>query len=162
METITSVIALGSNLGESYLILEKAIESLGQIAEISLLKRSQWYKTPPLGPVQPDYLNGCVLCKVRLSPQNLLNKLLTLEAQFGRVRLERWGPRTLDLDIIFYGDRRLCTPTLEIPHPRFAERAFVLVPLAEIAPTWIDPVSQKTVQSLREAVNCKGVRPYQP
>jgi 2-amino-4-hydroxy-6-hydroxymethyldihydropteridine diphosphokinase len=162
METVTSAIALGSNLGESYLILEKAIESLGQIAEISLLKRSHWYQTPPLGPVQPDYLNGCVLCEVKLSPQNLLNKLLALEAQFGRVRRERWGPRTLDLDIIFYGDRRLCTPTLEIPHPRFAERAFVLVPLAEIAPTWVDPVTQKTVQSLREAVNCKDVRPYLP
>ncbi|NEO26728.1 MAG: 2-amino-4-hydroxy-6-hydroxymethyldihydropteridine diphosphokinase, partial [Kamptonema sp. SIO4C4] len=79
------------------------------------------------------------------------------EQQFGRVRREPWGPRSLDLDIIFYGDTILQTPSLTIPHPRMQERAFVLIPLCEIAPQWIDPVTGKTVKDLANGLDCSGV-----
>ena len=86
--------------------------------------------------------------QVDLSPLDLLHKLLEIEQLFGRVRRERWGPRTLDLDLIFYEDLILETPELQIPHPRCRERAFVLLPLAEIAPDWRDPVTGKTILQL--------------
>jgi 2-amino-4-hydroxy-6-hydroxymethyldihydropteridine diphosphokinase len=92
-----------------------------------------------------------------LSPEALLQTLLQVEQQFGRVRRERWGPRYLDLDLIFYGNQTLSTPTLQLPHPRFRERAFVLVPLADIAPHWPDPVTGQSVQKLCAAVGQVGV-----
>jgi 2-amino-4-hydroxy-6-hydroxymethyldihydropteridine diphosphokinase len=103
-------------------------------------------------------LNGCALLDVKLTPQELLETLLRIEAQFGRIRKERWGARTLDLDILLFDDVILDTPTLELPHPRMGERAFVLVPLAEIAPDWIEPVSGKAIAQLVQAVDCSGVR----
>ena len=152
-----TAIALGSNLGDSLAILENAVKILAQTPGISLISRSSWYQTKPIGPPQPDYLNGCVTAKVTISPEILLENLLTIERQFGRVRQEKWGPRTLDLDLILYGDLILNTPKLQLPHPRMRERAFVLVPLAEIAPDWVEPVTKLTMIKLRQKIDCSDV-----
>lgn len=157
MKIAKCAIALGSNLGNSYTILESSLEILAQTPKITLKSYSSWYRTAPIGPPQPDYLNGCALLEVRLTPEELLDTLLNIERQFGRVRQERWGPRTLDLDLLLYDDLILDTSNLQIPHPRMRERAFVLVPLAEIASDWIDPVSKKAIAQLLEEVNCSGV-----
>ncbi|NEQ74044.1 MAG: 2-amino-4-hydroxy-6-hydroxymethyldihydropteridine diphosphokinase [Okeania sp. SIO2C9] len=150
-------VALGSNLGDSLTILENAIQTLSKTPGITLNTYSSWYLTKPIGPKQPDYLNGCALLKVELTPQKLLEIILDIEKQFKRVRLVHWGPRTLDIDLILYDDLILDIPNLQIPHPRMRERAFVLVPLAEIAPNWIDPVSGKAIAQLLEEVECSGV-----
>ncbi|MBP0028161.1 2-amino-4-hydroxy-6-hydroxymethyldihydropteridine diphosphokinase [Roseofilum sp. Guam] len=154
---ITSAIALGSNLGDSRAILENALKTIDQTPGITVKTYSSWYKTAPIGPSQPDYLNGCALLEVQLSPHELLKTLLNIEDKFGRVRQERWGARTLDLDVLLFGDLILETTDLQIPHPRMTERAFVLVPLAEIAPDWIEPVSGKAISQLVETVDCSGV-----
>lgn len=154
----TSAIALGSNLGDSRAILEEAISILAATPGITLLAKSSWYQTLAVGPPQPDYINGCALVQVAFSPQVLLETLLAIEAQKGRIRTERWGARSLDLDLLLYDDLILDTPTLTIPHPRMRERAFVLVPLAEIALNWIDPVTGKAIMELVKAVDCTGVK----
>lgn len=153
-----SAIALGSNLGDSYTILENALKILEKTPGITLQARSSWYQTEPVGPPQPDYLNGCALLNVELTPQELIETLLRIEAQFGRVRQERNGPRTLDLDLLLFEDLILDAPNLQLPHPRMRERAFVLVPLAQIAPDWIEPVSRKAIAQLVQTVDCSGVR----
>lgn len=152
-----AAIALGSNLGNSRQTLEAALAALGQLPGIAVEGRSAWYQTAAVGPPQPDYLNGCALLRVSLTPEDLLAALLQTEAQFGRIRRERWGPRVLDLDLLLFDELILDRPTLQIPHPRMVERAFVLVPLAEVAPNWIEPISQKTIATLVQAVDCSGV-----
>lgn len=152
-----SAIGLGSNLGDSRAILEAALSSIDQTPGITVKACSSWYKTAPIGPAQPDYLNRCAVLEVELSPHKLLETLLGIEQEFGRVRLEHWGPRTLDLDIVLFDDLILETPDLKIPHPRMQERAFVLVPLAEIAPDWIEPVSGVTISQLVQKLDCSGV-----
>ncbi|MDB9312887.1 2-amino-4-hydroxy-6-hydroxymethyldihydropteridine diphosphokinase [Spirulina sp. CS-785/01] len=154
---IPCIIALGSNLGDSPTILQGALTRLSQHPQITLQQQSRWYRTAPVGPPQPDYLNGCVLLAVQLSPHALLNTLLEIEQEFGRVRRDPWGPRSLDLDIIFYGDTILETPSLTLPHPRMQDRAFVLIPLCDIAPQWVDPVTGKTVKDLANRLDCSGV-----
>ncbi|MDT9190818.1 MAG: 2-amino-4-hydroxy-6-hydroxymethyldihydropteridine diphosphokinase [Limnospira sp. PMC 894.15] len=151
-------IGLGSNLGLSGQTVETALELLGGYEGIRVKKRSHWYRTIPVGPPQPDYINGCAILEVTVSPQSLLETLLEIEKILGRVRGERWGPRTLDLDLLLFDDLILNTPTLEIPHPRMRDRAFVLVPLAEIAPEWIDPISKKAIAQLLETIDQSGVQ----
>ncbi|MEC4814808.1 MAG: 2-amino-4-hydroxy-6-hydroxymethyldihydropteridine diphosphokinase [Scytonema sp. PMC 1069.18] len=153
-----SAIALGSNIGESQSILEGALKTLAHTLGITIQAQSSWYKTAPVGgPSQPDYLNGCAILEVQLNPQKLLETLLQIEQEFGRVRQERWGPRTLDLDILLFDDLILETPDLQIPHPRMTQRAFVLVPLSEIAPDWIEPVSLEPISTLVQKLDCSGV-----
>lgn len=152
-----SALSLGSNIGDSQTILEAAIETLAQTPGILLEARSNWYQTKAVGLPQPDYLNGCVTLQVEILPQQLLEILLGIEQQFGRVRHERWGPRTLDLDLLLYDDLIVDTPNLQIPHPRMRDRAFVLVPLAEIAPDWIEPVSRCVIKELLKGVDCSDV-----
>jgi 2-amino-4-hydroxy-6-hydroxymethyldihydropteridine diphosphokinase len=153
-----SAIAVGSNLGDSLRILQDALKILAETPGVTLQAQSSWYQTAPVGPPQPDYINGCALLEVQLTPQELLKTLQNIEAKFGRVRKERWGPRTLDLDFLLFDDLILEAPTLQLPHPRMTERAFVLVPLAEIAPDWIEPVSRKAIAQLVQGVDCSGVR----
>jgi 2-amino-4-hydroxy-6-hydroxymethyldihydropteridine diphosphokinase len=153
----STAIALGSNLGESLVTLNEALELLAQTPHITLQATSSWYQTAPIGPPQPDYINGCTILKTSLNPLNLLEILLGIEAKFGRIRKERNGPRTLDLDILLFDDLILESPKLQIPHPRMNERAFVLVPLAEIAPNWIEPLSGKAIAQLVQKVDCSGV-----
>lgn len=152
-------IALGSNIGDSRAILDRAMGILAETSGISLKAQSSWYKTAPVGPPQPNYINGCALLDVALTPQELLAVILDIEKKFGRVRKERWGPRTLDIDIILFDDIILETPKLTIPHPRMRERAFVLVPLAEIAPDWVEPVSGLAIAQLLLGLDCSGVHP---
>ena len=151
-------IALGSNLGDSLSTLEGALTVLAQTPGITVTARSHWYLTKAVGLPQPNYLNGCALLHVTLTPQALLETLLQTEAKFGRIRRERWGARTLDLDLLLFDDVILDTPTLQIPHPRMAERAFVLVPLAEIAPNWTEPISGNAIATLVQTVDCSEVR----
>ena len=158
MKEALCAIALGSNLGDSLTILENALVSLHQVQGVSLQARAHIYLTAPVGPPQPDYLNCCALLKTMLSPEEILRILLKIEADFGRIRRERWGPRLLDLDLLLFDNLVLETPTLQLPHPRMHERAFVLVPLAEIAPDWIEPISGKPIAQLLQAVDCSGVQ----
>ncbi|MGB3533465.1 MAG: 2-amino-4-hydroxy-6-hydroxymethyldihydropteridine diphosphokinase [Microcoleaceae cyanobacterium] len=164
MKPINAAIALGSNLGDSLSTVKTALDILDKISAITVKSYSNWYQTAPVGPPQPDYINGCAVLTVQPQydtvEQNahaLLQILLKIEAKFGRVRRQKWGPRTLDLDLLLFDQLILETPSLQIPHPRMTERAFVLVPLAEIAPNWIDPISQKAIAQLRETVDCTGV-----
>jgi 2-amino-4-hydroxy-6-hydroxymethyldihydropteridine diphosphokinase len=152
-----SAIALGSNIGDSYQILEAAIETLATTPGIKLQAKSSWYRTKAVGPPQPDYLNGCAILQVAMSPDLLLETLLAIENKFGRVRQERWGARSLDLDLLLYDDLIIDTPHLQIPHPRMRERAFVLIPLAEVAPDWIEPISGSIIRDLVKKVDCSDV-----
>ncbi|MGF1536362.1 MAG: 2-amino-4-hydroxy-6-hydroxymethyldihydropteridine diphosphokinase [Elainellaceae cyanobacterium] len=139
---------MGSNLGDSQAILRSAVMALEKHGAIGVTRRSSIYQTAAVGPPQPDYLNMCVVVETTLSAPALLQSLLAIEQQFGRERRERWGPRTLDLDLLLFDDVVLELPHLAVPHPRMAERAFVLVPLAEIAPDWVEPVSGKVIRAL--------------
>jgi 2-amino-4-hydroxy-6-hydroxymethyldihydropteridine diphosphokinase len=161
MTTAPVAIALGSNLGNSLEILEAALVSLDDWPGIRVTARSQWYITAPIGPPQPDYLNGCALLETTCAPAELMQVLLQIEAQFGRERRERWGARTLDLDLLLFNHVILETPELTIPHPRMNDRAFVLVPLAEIAADWIEPQTGKTIAQLAQMLDSDGVRPLQ-
>lgn len=158
MNSKNVAIALGSNLGNSLETVETALHELDKYPEITVKQRSHWYCTAPVGPPQPDYINGCAILTVNITPPGLLEILLRVEQKLGRVRGEKWGPRTLDLDLLLFDDLILKTPNLEIPHPRMGDRAFVLVPLAEIAPHWIDPVTGKAIAELLETINLSGVQ----
>ncbi|TVP61562.1 MAG: 2-amino-4-hydroxy-6-hydroxymethyldihydropteridine diphosphokinase [Nodularia sp. (in: Bacteria)] len=148
-------------MGDSYGILEAAIETLAQTPGIELQAKSSWYITKAVGPPQPDYLNGCAILKVKMPPDLLLETLLATEQKFGRVRQQRWGARSLDLDLLLYDDLIIDTPHLQIPHPRMRERAFVLIPLAEIAPGWVEPISQRVIKDLVKEVDCSDVNLFQ-
>ncbi|TYC53607.1 2-amino-4-hydroxy-6-hydroxymethyldihydropteridine diphosphokinase [Rhodobacterales bacterium] len=128
-------LGLGSNLGDPALNLDEAVRRLEAVDGLTLVARSSTYRTPPWGPVpQDDYLNICIVVDTTLAPRDLLQRCLDVEKALGRVRDVRWGPRTLDIDVLIYGLQRLDEPDLEIPHPRMGDRAFVLIPLAEIWP----------------------------
>lgn len=150
-------IALGSNLGDSRAILAQAVETLAQTPGIILKAQSSLYQTKAVGPPQPDYLNAAAILQVEMTPPLLLAALLAIENKFGRIRTQRWGARSLDLDLLLYDDLIFDTPNLQIPHPRMCDRAFVLVPLAEIAPNWIEPISLKQIQELVKQVDCSDV-----
>lgn len=102
--TQLAAIALGSNLGDCRATLKGALSALSDAPGIQVLRRSAWFRSAPMGPPQPDYLNGCALLEVSLAPEALLERLLATETTFGRIRTERWGPRTLDLDLILFAD----------------------------------------------------------
>ncbi|EHM51285.1 MAG: 2-amino-4-hydroxy-6-hydroxymethyldihydropteridine diphosphokinase [Yokenella regensburgei] len=129
-------IALGSNLASPLDQVNAAIAALGEIPESRVVALSSFYRTPPLGPQdQPDYLNAAVALETALSPEALLDNTQRIELQQGRVRkAERWGPRTLDLDIMLFGQQVLDTPRLTVPHYDMKNRGFMLWPLFEIAP----------------------------
>ncbi len=149
-------IALGSNLsseiGDSEKIVKAAIAQLATLPEIEVVRVSRWYRTKaitlPNSAPQPDYINGCAVLKTSFNPLQLLQTLFNTEQMFGRERRERWGARTLDLDLLLYGDRQIDTPDLVLPHPRMGDRAFVLLPLAEIATDWIHPITGLAIGEL--------------
>jgi 2-amino-4-hydroxy-6-hydroxymethyldihydropteridine diphosphokinase len=152
-----AAIALGSNLGDSRSILDGAIDRLRSHPQIELIAVSSWYRTEPVGPPQPDYLNGCATLQTGLEPFALLTALHAIEAEFGRVREQHWGARTLDLDLLLYQSQIIDTPDLQVPHPRMSERAFVLMPLAEIAADWIEPRSGCAIADLCHRLEYAGV-----
>lgn len=130
----TAYLSLGSNLGDRPGYLAGAVRGL-EAAHTHVLRVSSVYETAPWGKTdQPAFLNMAVAIETILSPHELLRHILSVEQSLGRVRMERWGPRTVDIDLLLFGQERLASPDLEVPHPRMAERAFVLVPLLEIAP----------------------------
>lgn len=153
-----AAIALGSNLGDSCHILQSALQILNNTPGVAVQACSPFYQTIAVGPPQPDILNACAVLSTNLDPKMLMTLLLDIEAQFGRVRRERWGPRLLDLDLLLFDDLILEQPGLKIPHPRMTERAFVLVPLNDIAPDWVEPSSQQTIANLLQKVDCSGVK----
>ncbi len=122
-----------------------------------MLRISSLYRTAPVGPPQPDYVNACAVLQTRLAADVLLDHLLAIETQFGRERRERWGPRTLDLDVLLYGDDIIASDSLTVPHPHLQERAFVLVPLSEIAGTWIVPGLNQSIDELLHALDQKEI-----
>jgi 2-amino-4-hydroxy-6-hydroxymethyldihydropteridine diphosphokinase len=128
-------IGIGSNLNQPLQQVRLALQALARIPGIRLLRRSPWYVSKAVGPgEQPDYLNGVIELDTTLDAPALLHALQQIETRQGRERHIRWGARSLDLDILLYGDHYLDTPELQIPHPRIRERAFVLAPLADLNP----------------------------
>ena len=145
---------MGNEIGGSEKIVRSAIVQLSSFSEIEIIRVSRWYRTKaitlPNSAPQPDYINGCAILKTSFQPFQLLQVLFRTEQMFGRERRERWGARTLDLDLLLYGDRQIDTPELVIPHPRMCDRAFVLLPLAEIAADWIHPIAGIAIASLAQ------------
>lgn len=130
-----ALIGLGSNLGDKSGNIAQAIAQLTASEDIRLVAHSRLYRTPPWGKTDQDwFVNACIGVATVLSPHELLGRCQAVESELGRVRGERWGPRVIDVDILAYRDVMLDEPDLVLPHPRIAERAFVLAPLAEIAP----------------------------
>ena len=149
MDGINVAIALGSNVGDRQATLQSAIAALRSF--VKHLQPSSFFDTPYVGDdVQPSVLNAVVVGLTSLPPHPLLEQLLAMEQEFGRTRPFGGAPRTLDLDLILYGDEMIDEPGLIVPHPRFRERRFVLEPLAQVAPDWRDPVTGKTVSQLFE------------
>ncbi|MBM4046205.1 MAG: 2-amino-4-hydroxy-6-hydroxymethyldihydropteridine diphosphokinase [Planctomycetes bacterium] len=147
-------IGLGSNLGNREGCLREAIQRLRQLPGTTVLRVSRFYETAPVGgPPQGEFLNAALAIETTLAPEPLLAELQRIEAALGRVRDVKWGPRTIDLDILLYDDLVLDTPTLKIPHPLMHERMFVLDPLAEIAPDLVHPILEKPVAELREEIS---------
>jgi len=154
----TAFIALGTNLGERLTNLRAAIAALSP--QITVLTESHVYETPPWGyEDQPAFLNMVVKAETDLEPESLLTYLKQIEAQLGREKSVRWGPRLIDLDILFYDNLVIDTPPLVIPHPRLHERAFVLVPLADVASEFVHPVLGEFVWELLLKADMSGIEP---
>ena len=158
--SVSAFIGLGGNLGDTRQILDAAIVRLGEHPGLRLTGRSRFYRTPPWGPVpQPDFINAAIRVDTDLAPHALLDVLLDTERAFGRVRDgQRWGPRVLDLDLLSYGNLILHDDRLQVPHPRMAERAFVLLPLADLDAEYPVP-GQGAVTDLLETLGTQGCEP---
>ena len=153
-------LALGSNLGDRLANLKQAIASLSPQMEVKA--KSRVYETPPWGYTeQPMFLNQVVKVSTYLEPELLLKHLKRLEVALGRVPSFQNGPRLIDIDILFYDDRVLNTPSLTIPHPQMNERAFVLMPLNDIAPALAHPAIGKTVSEMLASCDTNGIRVYE-
>ncbi len=154
----TAYIGIGSNLNEPIQQVELALIELQNLVDTSLVKRSTLYRSFPLGSAnQPDYINAVAVLNTDLSTIELLNQLQAIENKQGRVRSgEKWGPRTLDLDILLYDNQQIETERLSIPHPGIYERAFVLYPLYECVPDLILPNGQKVYDLLKQFTSTKS------
>ena len=153
-------VALGGNLGDTHAQLRRALDALAGLPHTRLLAQSRFFRTPPWGlREQPPFLNAAAMLDTGLAPHELLDALLTIEQAAGRVRNgERWGPRTLDLDLLHMDGVLMHDDRLTLPHPRIAERAFVLLPLAELAPD-LELPGQGRVDVLLAAIDTTGCDP---
>jgi len=160
---MTSVyIGLGGNLGTVIETLTVAVELLSNIPQTSLISKSSWYQSKAIGPGnQGDYINGACHLQTSLSPINLLDQTQAIENHLGRVRNERWGPRSVDLDILLFGDLEINQERLTIPHPEMMNRNFVIQPLFEIAPSLIFK-SSKSLQSVANKSGWNGLKKLAP
>ncbi len=155
---VEALIALGGNIGDVRVTLDRAIAALCRDEKVQLRARSSDYRTPPWGDEdQPAFINACIAVETELSPHALLERAHAVERSLGRdrARERRWGPRTIDIDILTYGDLAMAEPDLTLPHPRLFERAFVLVPLAEIAPDRI--IGGRVVRDVLATLDTAGI-----
>jgi 2-amino-4-hydroxy-6-hydroxymethyldihydropteridine diphosphokinase len=148
------VVGFGANLGDRLATLRAAVQELARVARVEATSRV--YETAPLGPAQPRFLNAAARVAWEGSPVDLLGELLAIEAKLGRVRGERWGPRTIDLDLLWAEGVAIEGPQLTVPHPRLRERAFALIPLLEVAPDARDP---RTGEPYAEIVSLLPIPP---
>jgi 2-amino-4-hydroxy-6-hydroxymethyldihydropteridine diphosphokinase len=156
---VRAYVGLGSNLGDRAAYLLLGLSALSRLPETRLLRLSPVYETDPVGPPQPPYLNMVAELETELSPKGLLAEMLRVEKALGRERRERWGPRTLDLDLLLYGDLVLEEAGLSVPHPRLHERAFVLVPLLDLLPEGRHPLLGQSFAELLASLDASSVRP---
>ncbi|GAB4449365.1 MAG: 2-amino-4-hydroxy-6-hydroxymethyldihydropteridine diphosphokinase [Anaerolineales bacterium] len=155
----TVYLSLGSNLGDRAANLKQAIALLPP--QMAVLTKSNLYETPPWGYTEQEpFLNQAVMVTTYLDPEPLLKHLKRLEAALGRTETFRYGPRLIDIDILFYDDLVLNSPLLTIPHPHLHERGFVLVPLMDIAPDHVHPLTGKSVREMLAACDTTGIQPY--
>ncbi|MCU7257982.1 2-amino-4-hydroxy-6-hydroxymethyldihydropteridine diphosphokinase [Pseudomonas aeruginosa] len=146
---VKAYLGLGSNMGDRAHQLQQAIQIIDRFQHIDVKSVSPIYETEPVGYTdQPQFLNLCIEIETTLKPQELLKRCLETEQALHRVRKIRWGPRTLDVDILLYGNEIIEEDNLIIPHPRMVERAFVLIPLNDIASKHIEPRSQRLIENL--------------
>lgn len=132
---VRAYLALGSNIGDKIEHLRDAVAAIGALPQTRVIARSAIYRTPPWGKTDQDWFaNAVISVETALSPRALLDACLAIEIEQGRIRLERWGPRVIDIDVLIHGETRMATDHLTLPHPAMQDRAFVLIPLAEIAP----------------------------
>lgn len=150
------MIGLGANLGDCRATLRAAVEALGQVGTVRAV--SSLYETEPVGPPQPSFFNAAVLLESVLTPNQLLEQLLGIERLHGRERRERWGPRTLDLDILHSPDLVLTEPALTLPHPELTKRAFALVPLLDVFPTAVDAATGTPYAVVLLSLSTTGLR----
>lgn len=145
----TAYIGIGSNLGNRHQNCLQAVDRIGRIPDVEVTGVSQWYLTKPVGVDGQDwYVNGAVSLDVKIKPQALLERLMSIEQAMGRVRKERWGPRVIDLDILLFGEKVIHEDNLIIPHPLMHLRRFVLVPMVDLAPGVIHPTTRATMPQL--------------
>jgi len=142
-------VGIGSNLGDREFLIRKAVESLRQLPQTNVSGVSSLYDTEPVGETeQPPFLNAVAWIETELLPRELLWQMLLIEKRMGRVRSKRWGPRSIDLDLLFYDDELIDEPDLQVPHPEAHRRAFVLLPLLELDPNFRHPVTGETVRRM--------------
>lgn len=140
-------VGVGSNLGDREFLIRKAVEAMRDLPRTLVVRVSSLYDTDPVGEVdQPAFLNAVVWLETTLLPRELLWQLLLIEKRMGRVRSQRWGPRPIDLDLLFYGEETVDEPDLKIPHPEAHRRAFVLMPLLELDPEFVHPTTGEAVK----------------
>lgn len=150
---VTALVGLGANLGDPAQALQDALTVLSEYPGIRVTKSSSLYRSAPVGAGGPDYINAVAEVATTLTAMELLEALQSIEQDFGRDRPYPNAPRTMDLDLLLYGDARVASPTLTVPHPRMWGRAFVLVPLAEIAPDRVSPAALQAVAD-QDVVRC--------
>jgi 2-amino-4-hydroxy-6-hydroxymethyldihydropteridine diphosphokinase len=156
---VLACVGLGANLGDACGTVRAALQALARLPHTRLLAGSGLYRTPAWGnEAQPPFINAAAALETTLAPLELLDQLLTIEQQFGRIRLpdERWGPRTLDLDLLLYAESVVNLPRLKVPHPYLHERAFALLPLADVAPEALIP-GHGTVREVLVGVKTCGI-----
>ncbi len=142
-------IALGTNLGDREENIRKAIQKIGKLPKTAIIKSSSIINTKPVGITnQPDFLNCVVQIKTILDPEKLLLELLKIEREMGRIRKQKWGPRIIDMDILFFNNEIINTQDLTVPHPEILNRKFVLTSMKEIAPEFVHPIEKKTMERL--------------